>query len=920
MTADSPAVINSELPEGLGRKEIRRITERYQQVNAQRLQRIQTALSHEQQRFFNVLPLLLHINHPRLPGYAGEEVPAGLANYLPDRDALLFARGFSSTVKLPKRAQREFPLLGLYLIGSSGTLGQDRHSDFDYWVCHHPDLSPDDLTRLESKLDRLQLFAKGLGLQAHFFLLHAEGFRRHEHTQLSNESSGDTQHHLLLEEFYRSGLLIAGLPPLWWLIPPAHAQNYRAYRDHLIKHRFINTRTWLDFGGLDRIEAQEFFSAAHWQLYKGIDLPYKALLKLMLFETYAAEYPAIHWLSNDIKQLMHSDKSVDADVVDAYQGMLQRIESYLLRSGEHERLALVRRAFYFKVGARLSRSRANDWKHQRLRALVKKWGWGRGELLNLDSSEYWKLARVREERNLLVAELSRSYRLLTEFARHYVGAAQLSNNDLSMLGRKLYASLERRPGKIDHVNPGISLDLSEETVWLDQNAAEYWQLHLAPPSEQGRPAKTTHSLLEMLVWLKFNGILENHSRIDLSAVPHINKNELTRLLKMLDRTLPKADPHEVPLSNFAGNPKGRLSLVRLELVPGGLQNHTGDPLGRISALEHLQGNSWNELQVLRYDGEEAVSELLCAHLNLFQHNLTQARLVIHYPFLGPAVKTHLDNLAKELKRHFDRHKAEGHYLFAIDANFHAIETHQDRFSHRHIGGQRALLDYLGTPRGRYRATRLQDGALPDSPLPAVMRLNRPESIQVCLRRQQDGISLFVLDQFGALHQQWYPEALEKHLLPQLLRFFATLETWHQLLPQADGSAPAIEYLRLSNAGKLWQTEPIELPDSVGNATELILSTGRHGPWKDGFSLLSGAREFNSAELGEDIYEEVVNYVLQLRQSHQKYPLYLTGITIADDPSGSTLSLVELLGFKRMLEKHLAEAMQMHPTRAETPLE
>jgi len=910
MTENAPAATEGELPEGLGRKEIQRISGRYASVNQQRLRRIQAVLSHEQQRFFQVLPLLLHVNHPGLPGYAGEAVPAGLANYSPDRDALLYARGFSSTVKLPRRAQREFPLLGLYLIGSSGTLGQDRHSDFDYWVCHNPNLDAEELTALQAKLNRLQVFARSIGLQAHFFLLHAEGFRRREHTRLSKESSGDTQHHLLLEEFYRSGLLIAGLPPVWWLIPPQHANNYSAYRTHLVKHRFIKPRTWLDFGGLDRIEAQEFFSAAHWQLYKGIDLPYKALLKLLLFETYAADYPDIRWLSNDIKQLMHSDEPVDADVVDAYSGMLQRIEDYLQQTGEQDRLELVRRAFYFKVGGRLSRSsKTDDWRQKRLRILVKQWGWGRGELVNLDSSQNWKLARVREERNLLVAELSRSYRLLTDFARRHVGADQLRNNDLSMLGRKLYAALERRPGKIDHINPGVSRDLSEETVWLHHTPQETWQLHLVPPAEQNRPEKTTHSLLEMLVWLQFNGILQKHTRVDLSAAPDTSKNELVRLLKLLDRTLPKAHPHEAPLSNFAGSPKGRLSLAAVELVPSGLQHHTGDPLKRITHIEYLQGNSWDELQVTQYREKEAIPELLCTHLNLFQNNLSQAWLITHCPTLGPTVKSRLTDLAKDLRKHFIRHGELGQYLFEVDETFYAIEQREGQFEHRLVGNQRALLDYLGKARASYRETRLQEGILPDSPLPLVLSLNRPHNVQVCLRRQPDGISLFVLDQYGALHEQWYPQALEKHLLPQLDRFFATLETWHQLLPQADGSAPSIEYLRISNDGERWRAEPIEPPESALGGTELVLTTGRHGPWKDGFSLLSGAREFSSAELGQDLYHEVADYVLGLRRSHQAYPLYLTGITVSDDPSGSSLSLVELLGFKRVLEKRLAEALR-----------
>jgi len=904
-TAEKPA---QDLPEGVGRKEIRRVTSRYQAVNRQRLQRIRDSLTHEQQRLLHLLPLLLHINHAGLPGFSGPEVPAGVADYSPDRDALLYARGYSSTLKMPRRAPQRMPLLGLYLIGSSGTLGQDRHSDFDFWVCHHPELSDAQCAGLRRKLDKLEDYATALGLHMHFFLMHADGFRQREHTRLSNESSGDTQHHLLLEEFYRSGLLLAGLPPLWWVIPPDQAHNYDAYRDHLVAHRFVDPNAWLDFGGLEGIDAQEFFSAAHWQLYKGIDLPYKALLKLMLFAAYACEYPNIQWLSLDIKALMHSDQEVDADAVDAYLLLLLRVEKHLAENGDTERLALARRAFYFKAGARLTRqNNPSDWRIRQLRQLVDSWGWDRGELLNLDSHHQWKLERVREERNLLVAELSASYRLLTAFARQHVKAQHLNNSDLATLGRKLYSALERRPGKIDYVNPGISGDLSEDTIWL-KHTEGLWQLHLYAPEEQQKPAKSTQGLLELLAWMRLNGILRRHTRVDLTEARVLQKGELERQFKLLERLLPETYPHELPLSNFTRSPQGRLSVAFVHLVPSGLQRHYGDPLRRITFIEHLQGNSWEELQVVQFQEENPILDLLCSHLNLFRKNPAQALLHIDCPALGVAVKDRIAQLAEDLCAHFSAHPENGRYILEIDSLYYGIEERRQQFNHYPIGDQRDLLEFLAQNNERFTKTHLSEYSLNDSPLPFVLGLNRPHSVQVCLRRQREGISLFVLDQFGALHQQWYPQAEEKHLLLQLARFFATLETWHQVLPQAQAGEPAVQFLRIQGNDNNWQTQTLEAPALSLQGTELVLATGRHGPWQDGFSLLSGTREFNSAELGQDLYRQVVEYVLSLRQNANPYPLYLTGITVADDGSGTQFSLVELLGFKRLVEKRLADAM------------
>ena len=58
-------------------------------------------------------------------------------------------------------------------------------------------------------------------------------FRDQEHQQLSNENAGSSQHHLLLDEFYRTGLLVAGRYPVWWLVPAEYEKHYDEYVDKL---------------------------------------------------------------------------------------------------------------------------------------------------------------------------------------------------------------------------------------------------------------------------------------------------------------------------------------------------------------------------------------------------------------------------------------------------------------------------------------------------------------------------------------------------------------------------------------------------------------------------------------------------------------------------------------------------------------
>lgn len=71
--------LSLDLDDGIDRKVLGQLRQRFLAVNAGRLQRARQALSSRQERVLRLLPLLFHINHPLLPGYLSASTPAGLA-------------------------------------------------------------------------------------------------------------------------------------------------------------------------------------------------------------------------------------------------------------------------------------------------------------------------------------------------------------------------------------------------------------------------------------------------------------------------------------------------------------------------------------------------------------------------------------------------------------------------------------------------------------------------------------------------------------------------------------------------------------------------------------------------------------------------------------------------------------------------
>jgi adenylate cyclase class 1 len=922
--------------EGLGRKQINRIVERFRALGNKRLTRIRATLTHEQRSFFDLLPLLWHVNHAMLPGFVSNDTPAGVIGYRPNREQLLLARRYARGFSEDKKSRPEFPILGLYLMGSMGSLGQTAGSDLDFWLCHGDSLDEAGRQALRKKAIQLEERAAEIGMHAHFFVMHAESFRDGAVEQLSKESSGQTQHTLLLEEFYRTGILLAGNPPLWWIVPPEQENRYTEYTRNLLEKRFIRRIHWLDFGGLQMLPAEEFFGVAHWQLFKGIDAPYKSLLKLMLLEAYASEYPEVDWLCMETKRAVYGGDDMDADSVDPYLLILGRITRYLNERNESDRLQLARRAFYFKTGQLLAnRGSHTDWRHRQMLRECAHWGWSNSEIQLLDTRPQWKLERVVEERNALVSELSRSYRLLTDFAREQDATANLDTRDLALLGRKLYAALDKRPGKIDRVNPGISRDLAERTLWLlrtDDNPAR-WQLFLSPPEQSHQPpVKSSISLVEILAWLHVNGISERSTQMHyLPKRPGYGEPEQDKILKALRKRLHRGGNGEASLEAYAEIARGRMSTWFVNVGKDPLAAHANAGYQLISArvdalsfgsaheclvanIEHLYTTTWGETRVERHEnGSEGLLDCLCRYLNLFSPHQHKPAWIAAYSYSstrGGAIATRVARLAQSVADAFNKLGNTARYILQIADHFYQIHHTGDHYAWGLIGELDELHKHLAQAAQKFVPTRIDRISMPDSPLPALMTRNENDQVQVFYRMRDAGIQVFIFDEHGALFQQWVTHADEYHLLVHLQRFLDSVAS-QRLLTLSGDARPAPRFARvgrLSNGD--WQIKAIKVPVTrLIDQTEMVLSVGPGGRLQDGFRLQLGKHDYDSLLLGDDLFQKVAADLRRLRRRGSRaYPVYLTGVVGAEGNAGGPGSLMQLLRLKQQIEQRLAEAM------------
>ncbi|MFW5824957.1 MAG: class I adenylate cyclase, partial [Marinobacter sp.] len=624
-----------DFSEGVDRKLLKRITARFCALNQQRWKRARSALTWRQQMVLDLLPLVFHLNHPALPGYHAAHCAHGLDRYEPSELALQAAQRVARSFRPGSGRKSVTELTGLFLMGSPGSLGHSVASDLDVWVCHHREVPGPRLDALKQKALRLSRWAAEFGLELNFFVFSAEDFRhRRETAEVSTEDCGSAQHFLLLDEFYRTAIHLGGRYPLWWLIPAGEEARYQELTRFLLDNRFIRPDEYLDFGSVPAIPVAEFLGAGIWQLYKGIESPWKSLLKLLLIECYARDRER-GLLSAAFKRTVYED-GASVDVTDPYVMLYQRLEQWLQSMEAPGRLDLVRQALYLKTGLPLTRAgeTAGRWQGQMLQRLVTQWGWDRQTLAELDSRHQWRVERVMTLRRRVVSELTHSYRLLSRMARSANVHSAISTADLNLLGRKLYAAFQRKAGKIEIINPGIAPSLAEENLsfWHrgaagQSRAADGWLLFrnldsLADSSGQP-PIRRPGSLVELVVWCHCNGLLTPVTRLSLrqeapepdTAAARISVSDLRSMAAFISTHIGMVAPASRAALMVPARPVTHLLLVNVGVDPQaslterGLHKLSGrnDSLGfsggrdnLVATIEQVTMNSWQEVSLQRY--------------------------------------------------------------------------------------------------------------------------------------------------------------------------------------------------------------------------------------------------------------------------------------------------------------------------------
>ncbi len=926
---DSPIHLGSP-GEEISMQDLQSIKHRFKRLNQLRKQRVQDFLQPRQRIFLELLPLIFHCNFSTLPGFVSPTTPAGIPEYNPDAQIQNTAKQFSPNFNYTRIASHIYPIEGLFLMGSVGSIAFSKTSDMDIWLCHQSDLSPHAIEELQQKATALEVWGESLGLEVHFFLIDSKEFRLGRKTPLSAESSGQTQHYMLLEEFYRTAIYIAGKSPAWWVVPPHEEGNYTRYIKHLVTNRFIPEHELIDFGGFEDVPAEEFTGATLWHLYKALYSPHKSLLKLLLMECYASEYPQTEWLCQDIKRSIYQGDFMKVDL-DPYLLIYTKVEKYLQNLNNQERLALARQSFYLKVmgssGTTLDAA-TRTFRENYIQQIAKRWDWPASTIDDLKQVQSWNIQKATAEHAVIVQQLTQCYRMIMGFARNHLTANQESNNDLKLIGRKLHSFLEKRPGKIEIITTHADIHSKESSLSIVETSPgakiDGWGLYLKyvqmTTATNFEPVHKCRTLIESLCWLVINGLYHKHLLINFSSHSlSMPDAELRSTLRLINLFLTHSFNLDAPLETYQ-NPK--IPLYSMVFINMGISDNErlcvmserrSDPLSYgatrqcfIHTVSRVSLSNWSDITTNHENGLDGLFKCLTDIINNNQKplSLKNVKFVCHSLTRARDITFRVEIIFSILVKLFSAPQ-ENHsprYILPGGTSYYVFQSVNKALSHKMLATDEQLLDELSRPQQQFSTIHFDQSVLEDTAIHLVYSLNKSQVVQFFYYDNKTDVSVYILDERGALHIQQHSKTSAIHVLKQYATFLESIISRTLLENFAD-----VEYYEIEqNADHRYSCHPVELNAASLNHELSLRITGEDSNEGIIYSIYCNEKEFSSLEHGNKVFYAAYQHIIQFRNGKSNYPIHITDIDLPltafriNDPT--QLQTIHYLKYKQKIEE------------------
>ena len=573
-----------------------------------RLRELIRYLPEEKLDLFHTVPLLVHMNSPDFPGYLDQPfTPHGIYRF--------FDSGFWKLAKKRLRNKGEgvhtFVLKrsyikGLYLMGSSGTLGQTEYSDFDYWVVIDRGMvSEMQVALLRQKLDRIKDWSmETYGHDLNFFVVDLEQIRQNDFSGIHEEGLATAQKSLLKEEFYRTFILIAGQIPYWAILPVGlSGSEYRSWIEvaSLVNDVNFVPGDYADLGNLTSINREECLGAVLWQIWKAWNDHVKSLIKGSLIAYYYF-FQEREGLTCNIIKKRFPERRLDSYLLDPYALVFERAARFYDLMDDKDGLDLVKQCIYLRLTGYPVPSELveKNPKRQILQRYVKGWSWDSDQIDRLQSYPLWTENEKLRFEDRILNKLSFLYRLIFCAQGKTEPFPGMAFEDLAVLKNRTACHFKKKPGKLTRCSAYLrarqDLCLPFIAYQEDNSGAKSWAVYDHIPADcndNEAPLFVAPELPRVLGWMVANGLHKGKSpSIVFQGVQSpISRQRAERLLEKLFRFFSIEAPH---LNHMRSDPAWLKVFVAID-ADFSLADNT------CRSVDYLVQNTWGELFFFSFD-------------------------------------------------------------------------------------------------------------------------------------------------------------------------------------------------------------------------------------------------------------------------------------------------------------------------------
>jgi adenylate cyclase class 1 len=558
---------------------------------------------------FEIIPALLNVNESHLPGHVAEgEKACGICGMNISQDVRKAIYDYFPETRNRLNAYRRHftsrPVIeSLFLMGSIGTVAQTGKSDFDYWVCVDlSEISESEADKLTEKTAQISRWCRDkFDMEVHFFVSDLEHIRNNDFGKVDQESTGSSQKKFLKEECYRTLLLVAGKVPFWWVLPAGiQEEQYRDTWEAFTRRDADEADEYVDLGYLGDVSKDEFLGTALWQMTKGMQDPFKAVLKMAMMERYLSNEFQGPLLCETLKARVQGG-AMSLLEVDPYLLMVETVLDSYAERGPTGHAELVRKSFYLKTDPGITRTRLNrkgDPKAEVFKDLMQKWHWSLDQVEDLNRLENWSYARQMNLSTEISNYFFSTYRRLSE-ALQIREKQAIDDQDLTYLGRRIYSLFARENHKLP-MSPFLTsrrliLDRCIFQFERDNSGRTRWALLDATRYGQEKSGARTQIFVADRVsraaaWLVLNGLFDHYATaVEMPSNPSgLTLSDLLDLLKHVQGFFPPGSGQVLPCDDLKTDAQRDRIMLVINIEEG---YSAAEPVN----MDILSRNTWGEM-------------------------------------------------------------------------------------------------------------------------------------------------------------------------------------------------------------------------------------------------------------------------------------------------------------------------------------